>query len=82
MHKTYLTACLALLLAACGGGSGGERPAEPDPGVVPDSAMASPEALVSYALAMQASADENDEPLRMPAREMPVSDTTEPVELD
>lgn len=89
MRKTYLAACVAVTFAAalagCGGSGGGEAPVT-DPGVqsdvVPDSAMASPEALVRYAIAMQAETDENDEPLRMPAREMPSSETAEPVPLD
>lgn len=90
MPKTLtrtLTAMLlgTALLAACGGGGSADDTAPPpavDTGVVPDSAMASPEALVSYAIAMQASSNENDTPLRMPNRDMPVSETDEAVEID
>jgi ABC-type uncharacterized transport system auxiliary subunit len=75
--KLMCAAALAATLAACGGGGGGNDNA-PTPPVtqVPDSAMASSQAMVSFVKTM--AQDENTEPLSMSAVESPKSDTEEP----
>ncbi|MCE4556220.1 hypothetical protein [Pelomonas cellulosilytica] len=87
--KTWMTAAAAtaacLGLAGCGGGSG-DAPAPPPPPpppvvtAVPDSAIASPTALVSY-LGAQAAADETSEALTLPAGEAATSETDEPLSV-
>ncbi len=75
-----LAACL--VLAACGGGSG-DDPAPPppmQPTAVPDSAIVSPSALVSY-LSAQSFSDETSEPLTLPAGDPATSETDEPLTL-
>jgi len=82
---TRLTSAAALaaslVLTACGGGggdSGGSMP-PPTPVVtaVPDSAIATPAALVSY-LNGQSFSDETSEPLTLPAGDPATSETDEP----
>jgi len=73
-------AAAGLALAACGGGS--DYDAHPTPGTVtptavPDSAVASPQALVSY-LNGQSFSDETSEPLTLPAGDPATSETDEP----
>jgi hypothetical protein len=73
----------SLALTACGGGSddnGGTAmppPPPPAPTAVPDSAIASPAALVSY-LNGQSFSDETSEALTLPAGEPATSETDEP----
>lgn len=82
------TSALALaagvLLAACGGSDDGDvamppPPPPPPPPVtaVPDSAVASPTALVSYLQAQKAD-DETSEALTLPSADVAVSETDEP----
>jgi hypothetical protein len=77
-NKLILTAALAATLAACGGGGGGGNDTAPPPPVtqVPDSAMASSQAMVNFVKTM--AQDENTEPLSMSAVESPKTDTEEP----
>jgi hypothetical protein len=70
------------LLAACGGGGGGggdevTPPPTEDPTVVPASAMASPQAMVTFLKAQAQS--EDGEPMRMNGIDPPASDTDEPL---
>jgi hypothetical protein len=81
--RTLLTAAACLSLAACGGGGSGDSPA-PAPGpaptaatAVPDSAIASPAALVGY-LSAESGSDETSEPLTLPAADPATSETDEP----
>lgn len=75
--KLMCAAALAATLAACGGGGGGNDNAPTPPATqVPDSAMASSQAMVSFVKTM--AQDENTEPLSMSAVESPKSDTEEP----
>jgi hypothetical protein len=79
-NKLILTAALAATLAACGGGGGGGgNDTAPPPPVtqVPDSAMASSQAMVNFVKTM--AQDENTEPLSMSAVESPKPDVEEPV---
>lgn len=70
-----------LVLAACGGGSdsGAAMPPPPPPAVtaVPDSAIATTTAFVSY-LNGQSFSDETSEPLTLPAGDIATSETDEP----
>lgn len=75
--KLMCAAALAATLAACGGGGGGNDNAPPPLATqVPDSAMASSQAMISFVRTM--AQDENSEPLSMSAVESPKSDTEEP----
>lgn len=84
-----MTAALALgatlALGACGGGSdapavqGGPAVTASDAGSVPASAMASPEALVSFQQSL--AVDDRIEPLSLQQLLPPLSDTTEPVSV-
>ncbi|MBI3346900.1 MAG: hypothetical protein HY020_06770 [Burkholderiales bacterium] len=80
---TLVTALAASLgLVACGGGSDDPLPPPPMPvaTAVPDTAAASPMALVSY-LNGQAFTDETSEPLTLPAAELATSETDEPLTI-
>lgn len=70
-----------LVLAGCGGGSdsGTAMPPPPPPAVtaVPDSAIATTTAFVSY-LNGQSFSDETSEPLTLPAGDIATSETDEP----
>jgi hypothetical protein len=75
--KLILMAALAAALAGCGGGGGSDDPAVPPPVTqVPDSAMASSQAMVNFVKAM--TQDDNTEPLTMSAVESPKTETEEP----
>ncbi len=75
--KLMWTAALAATLAACGGGGGSNDSTPPPPATqVPDSAMASSQAMVSFMKTM--AQDEDKEPLSMSAVESPKADTEEP----
>ncbi len=80
---TRLTCAAAgLVLAACGGGSdsGAAMPPPPPPAAVtavPDSAIATTTAFVSY-LNGQSFSDETSEPLTLPAGDIATSETDEP----
>lgn len=79
-RKTALLAAgAALVLAACGGGSDDVVVAPPPPVVataVPDSAIASPAALVGYLKGLKAD-DETSEALTLPAMDVAASETEE-----
>lgn len=84
---TRLTSATALaaglLLAACGGGGYGDGlvsppPAPPAVTAVPDTAIVTPGAFVSY-LNAQSFMDETNEPLTLPAGELATSETDEPL---
>lgn len=84
---TSLTLAAAALLAACGGSDDGAvtmpPPPPPPPPVataVPDSAVASPTALVGYLQAQKAD-DETSEALTLPSVDVAVSETDEPQSL-
>lgn len=82
-NTSWATLAAGLALAACGGsddGGGSLPPPPPAATAVPDSAIASPAALVSY-LNGQPSGDETGEPLALPAGEPATSETTEPQAL-
>lgn len=86
-RKTAVVATSAtLLLAACGGGSEMGTVAPPPPlpqptvTAVPDSAVASSTALVSYLTAQKAD-DDTSEALTLPTVDVAVSDTDEPQSL-
>ncbi|MEO8123082.1 MAG: hypothetical protein ABI633_03455 [Burkholderiales bacterium] len=66
------------LLSACGGG-GGETSLAPAANVVPDSALASPEAYTRYVGSL--APDDQSEPLLLTGVVAPVSDNTEPIPL-
>jgi hypothetical protein len=78
-NKLILTAALAATLAACGGGGGGGNDTAPPPPAtqVPDSAMASSQAMVNFVKTMAQA--EDTEPLSMSAVESPKPDVEEPV---
>lgn len=86
-RKTAAVAAGAtFLLAACGGGDDGYAIAPPPPPpplaptAVPDSAVASSTALVSYLTAQKAD-DETSEALSLPTVDVAASDTEEPLPL-
>lgn len=89
MRSTLLTAAAAgaasLSLVACGGGSYDAPAPAPAPApaaatAVPDSAIASTPALISY-LSGQSFSDETSEALTLPAGDPPTSETDEPQTL-
>lgn len=71
----------SLAVTACGGGSsgdGGMTPLPPQPAtVVPDSAMVTATALVSY-LSAQPAGDDTDEALALPMSDAATTETDEP----
>lgn len=73
--NTVAALAASLALAACGGGSD-----DAPPTAVPDSAIASAPALVSY-LNGQSFSDETSEPLTLPAGDLATSETDEPQSL-
>lgn len=87
---TRLTSAAALAaslaLVACGGGGGDTSdpmlppPSLPTAYAVPDSALASSTAFVSY-LNGQSFSDETSEALTLPAGDPPTSETDEPMSL-
>ena len=86
-RKTALVAAGAtLLLAACGGGDDGAAVMPPAPlplptvTAVPDSAVASSTALVSYLTAQKAD-DDTAEALTLPTVDVAASETDEPQTL-
>jgi hypothetical protein len=74
--KLLMTVSAAALLAACGGGGFSEVLPAPVATQVPDSAMASSQAMATYVKSM--ASDESSEPLTMPSVAAPMSDTDEP----
>lgn len=73
----------SLALAACGGGSDYDAHPEPVPNAptaVPDGAIASAPALVSY-LNGQSFSDDSSEPLTLPAGDPATSETDEPLPI-
>lgn len=82
--RTLLTAtAVSLALVACGGGSEYDShpvPGEVKPTSVPDSAIASSSALVSY-LNGQRTDDETGEALTLPAGDAATSETDEPASI-
>lgn len=86
--RTLISASAALaaglVLAGCGGGSygGGSTPPPPAPQAataVPDSAVTSAPAMVTYLGALPAT--ETVEPLTLPAADAAVSETDEPIAI-
>ncbi|RZJ02161.1 MAG: hypothetical protein EOP39_23225 [Rubrivivax sp.] len=76
-------AAASLALVACGGGSEYEshpEPGEVKPTAVPDSAIASSSALVTY-LNAQRTDDETGEALMLPAGDAATSETDEPANV-
>jgi hypothetical protein len=75
--KHFVLAASVALLTACGGG--GDDPAPPPAPLtqVPDSAMASSAAMVSFIKTMMQ--DDSSEPLTMSPQASPTSDTEEPL---
>ena len=82
LYSTLAALAAGLVLTACGGGSsgdGGMTPLPPQPAtVVPDSAMASPAALVGY-LAAEPSSDDSSEALALPKADAAATETDEPL---
>jgi hypothetical protein len=85
--RSLLTTAAALAaglaLVACGGGSDYDAHPEPVPNAptaVPDSAIASAPALVSY-LNGQSFSDDTSEPLTLPAGDLATSETDEPTAI-
>jgi len=80
---TAATLAAGLALVACGGGSDDDAHPEPVPNAptaVPDSAIASPTALVSY-LDGQRFSDDTSEPLTLPAGDPAAGETDEPLAI-
>jgi hypothetical protein len=71
----------ALGLTACGGGGGGDAAPTAAATSVPDSALATSDALVTYQSTMVSTSSDTSEPLTVPDTAMPTSDTTEPTPL-
>ncbi|MEO6281183.1 hypothetical protein [Roseateles sp.] len=69
----------SLALVACGGGSDYTAPPPPEPlTAVPDGAIVSSSAFVSF-LNGQSFSDETSEPLTLPAGDLATSETDEPL---
>lgn len=68
---------VAALLSACGGGGGGVSVVPEEANVVPDSALASPEAYTDYVGSL--APDDQAEPLLVNGLVAPVSDTADPL---
>ncbi|MDR7269068.1 hypothetical protein J2X20_001697 [Pelomonas saccharophila] len=85
-QNALVATAAALLLAACGGSDSDTEiiapppPPPPAPTAVPDSAVASSTALVSY-LKAQKTDDETTEALTLPTVAVSVSETEEPQSL-
>ncbi|WP_457426825.1 hypothetical protein [Roseateles sp. P5_E7] len=80
LFNVAAAAAASLALAACGGGSDYDSHSVPLPAAptaVPDNAIVSAPALVSY-LAGQSFSDETSEPLTLPAGDPVTSETDEP----
>ncbi|RZL38088.1 MAG: hypothetical protein EOP35_06760 [Rubrivivax sp.] len=83
--RTLLTlaaaAAAGIALVACGGGSDYTPPPPPAAATaVPDSAIASSPAFISY-LNGQSFIDETGEPLTLPAGDLATSETDEPIAI-
>lgn len=76
-YKLLMALAGAALLAACGGGGRDTAPPPPPATQVPDSAMASSQAMVNFVKSMRE--DDSSEPLSMTPASAPMSETEEPV---
>lgn len=78
-----LALCGAVALSACGGGGGSAAVdmAAPAATGVPDAALVSSAAYVSYTGDLLATSPDASEPLTLPGGEPPMSDTSEPAPL-
>lgn len=82
LYNVAAAAAASLALAACGGGDDHYTPEPPAaaPTAVPDSAILSSTAFVSF-LNGQSFSDETNEPLTLPAGDPATSETDEPASI-
>jgi hypothetical protein len=80
LRLAFIMAGCVAVLAGCGGGGGGDRDPVGEETTVPESALRSTEALAAWILSQRSS--ESKDPLALSSTMPPLSDTTEPIEVD